>query len=128
MKNERGMTFVSLLIVLAIIAVLAIALLSRRTSGPVDEGAPLGQRGFEAEAKACLWQIRTLASGHYMATGSFPTMDELATSGWKEPSGGAYYYESAPPRYMAIPVPGGPADGLRVLTLALTSDGGATIE
>jgi hypothetical protein len=128
MAAQRGFTFIGVVIALAMVVLLAVALLSRHTAGRGDgEGPPLGQRGYEAEGKACLQQIRTLAYGHYVATGSFPTLDELAAAGWREPASGAYYYESDPPEYRAIPVPGGPADGLRTLTLTLTPEGGATM-
>jgi competence protein ComGC len=128
MAQQRGFTFVHVVIALAIVVLLTIALLSRHTPGRGDgEGPPIGQRGYEAEAKLSLQQIRALAYGHYVATGTFPTLDELEAAGWREPSGGVYYYECDPPDYRAIPVPSGPADGLRTITLTLSADGGASV-
>lgn len=128
MAENRGFTFVHLLIALGIVALLTIALLSRHTPGREDgQGPPIGQRGYEAEAKISLQQIRALAYAHYVATGTFPTLGELEAAGWREPSGGVYYYQSDPPEYRAVPLPGGPADGLRTITLTLSADGGATM-
>jgi hypothetical protein len=128
MRNQRGMTFVHLIVALAIVVVLAVVLLRRHVPGRADgEGPPIGQRGYEAEAKACLQSIRALAYGHYLATGSFPALYELEEQGWREPTSGVYYYESDPPEYRAVPVAGGPADGLRTLTLTLTPSGGASL-
>ncbi len=128
MGRQKGFTFVHVILALAIVTVLAIAMLSRHAPGRGDgEGPPLGQRGYEAEAKACLQQIRMLAYGQYVSTGTFPTLDELAATGWREPADGVYYYECHPPEYRAVPIPGGPADGLRTLTLTLSTDGGASI-
>jgi type IV pilus assembly protein PilA len=119
--RQAGLTLIELLVVLAIIAVLAAI--------AIPNYAAFRKRAYEAEAKECLGELRKLAWVFFMENGAFPTLDQLEQWGyWKDPSGSAYEYMGIPPRYVAQPKPGGPADGMKSWVMIIGTDGSATLQ
>ncbi len=119
-ENESGLTLIELIVVLAIIAILAALAIPNYMS--------FRKRAYEAEAKQHLGELRKLAWVFYMETGNFPTIDQLVYWGyWKDPRTAVYDYVGSPPRYVAQPKPGGPADGMKSWILTVHTDGSATL-
>ena len=119
--NKAGFTLIEMIVVLAIIAVLAAIAIANY--------AAFKKRAYEAEAKECLGELRKLAWVFYMENGAFPTLDQLELWGyWKDPGGSVYEYMGIPPRYVAQPKPGGPADGMKSWVLIVSTDGSAILQ
>lgn len=119
-KKQAGLTLIELIVVLAIIAVLAATAIPNYLS--------FRRKAYEAEAKQHLAELRKLAWVFYMENGNFPTIDQLELWGyWKNPVNAVYEYVGMPPRYVAQPKPGGPADGMKSWILVVGTDGTAIL-